>query len=290
MKEFLRALLSYSRRERNGILVLLFLLLLIEVFGSIRLRWKSQEKIDFSPLEKAITARAEPGKTKPAVKLEKDQQVRTIFYFNPNQLPEEKWLSLGLSKKQIAVIRRYEAKGGRFRNKEDVRKMYCISEQTFQRLAPYIVIPQSPERNYPDQSKITKTRERCELNAADSLALLRLPGIGPVLAQRILKFREALGGFYALHQLKEIYALDTSIYQSLTSMCSVDTSGIKKLKINSTGYDALKKHPYLGAKRATLLLNYRNQHGEFTNLQDLQQALRAEDAIFEKLKLYVRFD
>ena len=56
-----------------------------------------------------------------------------------------------------------------------------------------------------------------DLNMADSSDLIKLKGIGPVLARRILNFREALGGFYKVGQLQDVYQLPDSVFQSLSN-------------------------------------------------------------------------
>ena len=47
-----------------------------------------------------------------------------------------------------------------------------------------------------------------ELNMADTTTLKKVPGIGPVFANRIVKYRNLLGGFYAVSQLREVYGID----------------------------------------------------------------------------------
>ena len=75
--------------------------------------------------------------------LSKDKiAVPVLFKFDPNNLPAEKWQQLGLSEKQVATIKNYEAKGGRFYKKEDVAKIYAITADDYKRLASYIDIPE----------------------------------------------------------------------------------------------------------------------------------------------------
>src|SRR5690606_16919999 len=123
------------------------------------------------------------------------------FVFDPNGFPVSDWERLGLTEKQIRMIRNYEAKGGRFRKKEDFAKIYAISSADYARLAPYIRIrettPVNGKRNAPSGRTAPEILApaqlkpdavpsdaplRIELNTTDSLALLALPGIGPVYA------------------------------------------------------------------------------------------------------------
>ena len=131
-----------------------------------------------------------------------------MFPFNPNSLTVAQWKQLGLSERQANVIIHYEAKGGRFYRKEDLKKIYAITADDYTRLEPYINIP---EVEY--ISKKAKPGEIIELNGADSARMTMIRGVGPSFAVRIIRYRNRLGGFYNKEQLKEIYGVD-SVYDS----------------------------------------------------------------------------
>ena len=75
-----------------------------------------------------------------------EEKVITRFNFDPNLLDQKSWLKLGLSEKQINVIQNYISKGGKFRIKNDLKKMYCISKDEFEKLEPFILLPDSFEK------------------------------------------------------------------------------------------------------------------------------------------------
>src|SRR5579859_1381616 len=91
--------------------------------------------------DSAISENNSSTEAKPKSFQAKATQPSELFQFNPNNLPEEDWKRLGFSDRQIRVIKNYESKGGKFRSKDDVKKMYSISEKEYERIEPYIIIP-----------------------------------------------------------------------------------------------------------------------------------------------------
>src|ERR1017187_9352250 len=151
-KNIIRDYFTFNRRERNGIFVLLSIILILILYLSFSDFFFSKEKIDFSKFDKEITQfEAEQKRIGDSVSLQKNYfssgnnpQLDSAerFIFNPNNLGEEDWKRLGLSDKQIHVIKNYESKRGKFTSKEDVKKMYCITPQLYASLESYIQIPQ----------------------------------------------------------------------------------------------------------------------------------------------------
>ena len=64
-----------------------------------------------------------------------------------------------------------------------------------------------------------------DINTADSLLLQTLPGIGPELADRIVAYREQVGSFVAVEQIKDVPGIGEKRYESLRSLITV--GGIK---------------------------------------------------------------
>ena len=161
------------------------------------------------------------------------------FPFDPNTVTPEDLVRLGLSERQAESILNYREKGGRFRAKEDFKKMYVVSDTLYERLEPFIDIP------------------RLELNSADSAALVSLRGIGPWYAPKILEFRESLGGFYSVEQLLEVYGMDEDRLAPLKPQVRVDVSLVRPLRIWELGEEQLAAHPYVGRAAARSIVRFR---------------------------------
>ena len=126
-----------------------------------------------------------------------------------------------------------------------------------------------------------------ELNSADSLMLVRVNGIGPVLSSRIIKYRNMLGGFVNVDQLMEVYGMDSTWFQTMKPSIVADSAQVSKISINSITQPDLERHPYFGKNVARAILNYRQQHGAFTSIDELLKLYLVDDELLQKIKPYI---
>ena len=138
------------------------------------------------------------------------------------------------------------------------------------------------EKTYPKQV----TAHLVDINDADSIAFIALPGIGPRLASRILNFREKLGGFYSSDQLSEVYGLPDSTFQNIRQYLHLAGS-VKTININTASKDELRVHPYIRWNLANAIVEYRNQHGNFQSLEDLKNISVIDETTYNKLIHYL---
>ncbi len=134
--------------------------------------------------------------------------------------------------------------------------------------------------------KKTKPFRVVEINSADSVDLVNLPKIGPVLAGRIVNYRERLGGFKSLKQLTEIWGFKEDMLYDLEGKITLNTSLAKPVLLNSIALEDLKKHPYFKYTLSQALVNYRMQHGPFQNLEDLKKIKMVNDSIYHLILPY----
>ncbi|CAM4162743.1 hypothetical protein EWU23_08615 [Cytophagaceae bacterium 50C-KIRBA] len=154
-----------------------------------------------------------------------------------------------------------------------------------------------PANQYPSQSAShsqkgngnKKLAWQIQINQADSLAWIALPGIGPAFAKRILAYREKLGGFYQAAQLKEVYGLDSLWVNEHIAQFHVGKGVYRFLYINKADWKEFR-HPYLPYRQANLVLNYRKQHGPFQNWEDLKKVQQLDEAVWQKLSPYLSFE
>ena len=108
-----------------------------------------------------------------------------------------------------------------------------------------------------------------ELNSADTTTLKKVPGIGSAFANRIVRFRDLLGGFYTVQQLAEVYGIDEERYTALAPWFTVDESFIQKLPINSLPQDSIRKHPYINNSQARAIVRLRTQKKQLSGWDNL---------------------
>jgi len=222
-----------------------------------------------------------------------------LFSFDPNTASAEDFTALGLPPRTVKTIMNYKAKNGKFYKKEDFQKMYNLSDKDYQRLAPYITIagnrPKYKEYdNNTTSYQANSHQERkpagkriVDLNAADEAALLQLRGIGPAFSKRIINFRNGLGGFVKVEQLKEVYGFPDSTYQQLKSQLTVDANLVRKININTATQEQLAKHTYIGKKIAAQILQLRDEKGSFKEIEELRAIPLINEEKYRKIAPYL---
>ena len=203
-------------------------------------------------------------------------------------------LSLGLPKGVVTVMLRFREKGGKYRRKEDLKKIYILDEADYLRIEPYISIAgdgasiPTVSLDIPKQYDIQKNIS-VDINKADAEAWEQLRGIGPAFSGKITRFREALGGFASVEQVAETRGLPDSTFQKI-KMQLRPSPVFRLIDINTAPADVLSRHPYIDRRTAEAIVSYRQQHGAFRSTDDLRKVYALPEGWMEKMKPYLEFD
>lgn len=295
----LKRFLNLSKTERYGLWLLLVLVSLYLIFLFAFDGHASKNNLyDSSEFQKEIMsweqAVAESDSLRQQYYLSLDNPSKSStqsklkpFDFDPNELSREQWLEMGLNEGQVRSILKFRSKGGQFRSKEDFKKMYVISDVEFSILEPFILLPDKYVKTERTQPEIEKETVNIEINTADTAALQKVKGIGPVFATRIVRYREKLGGFINIEQILEVNGIDSSNFNELSSQLYVNPYAIRKIRVNEADLNEMSAHPYISYNIALSLINYRNQHGRFEVLSDIKNSLLVNDEVYEKISPYL---
>lgn len=131
--------------------------------------------------------------------------------------------------------------------------------------------------------------QRIELNRADSLELLPLPGIGPVFAARIIKYRDLLGGFVSHDQLNEVYGLPSETVEMMRQRTTIDTRAVSKMNLDSVSFRELLRHPYFQIDLVRELMEFRNLMGPIDSLETLKINNLVSDSTLGKISPYLKW-
>lgn len=210
---------------------------------------------------------------------------RKLFYFDPNTASDSIFLCLGITEKQIRTIRNYQNKGGYFNTAADWLKMYSLSESQKRELLPYIKVEKQAWSA--STTGISLTEPLIELNGTDSVELMKLPGIGTKLSKRIIKYRDLLGGYYTMDQLREVYGLNEQTIGLINRRIKVDSTKVQKIDLNFSDRYELSRHPYIGKDNALLIINFRTKYGNITDPSVLKDSMILKGKDYERLKPYL---
>ncbi len=205
----------------------------------------------------------------------------SYFEFDPNTVTHEQLMLLGFSDKQSAAICRYREQGARFREKADFKKVYVVSETKYSELEPFIVIEEVI------LTPIVVEVFIVELNSCTKEDLVKIKGIGDYTAQTIIDYRTKLGGYRKVSQVLEIKGFRAENYEKIQKSLVVNSKLIKPIRINFAEFKELLKHPYLSYEDTKAILNYRNKHGSYTNLDVLKIQELITETVFQKIKPYL---
>lgn len=318
LKSFLKDYFSFTKKERTAVLILIFLITIVFLLPEIipdnnpvvddaalqtfklqlaKLKAVNADTAGYHFNDENAYSGNEPSKG--------NSSAGVLFYFDPNTLSFAGWQKLGIREKTIKTIQNYLLKGGRFRHKNDLEKIYGMRSNDVKILLPYIQIKPEASVFTSDHNRYTSTTEMLpqsrrhsrfehvnasltlDINTADTSALIALPGIGSKLASRIIHFREKLGGFYSLDQLSEVFGLADSVFQRIRPGLKISAENIGTININTTSANELKQHPYFRQNIGNAIVEYRLQHGVYTSKEDLLKIDIVTPEVFEKIAPYV---
>ena len=303
----------FSKKDRMGILVLLFVILAI--FISAKYIYPLIIKGEPVAIADILTAtdsllvkqkddnrksnaysdyNADEGYQAYSKKSYNNTFTGTMFYFDPNTLDAAGWQRLGIKDKTIASMQKYLSKGGRFKEPDDLRKVWGLRDDEKDRIIPYVRITAVAQETYtnnytpyekkPFEKKVIAS---VDINAGDSAAFDALPGIGGGYSRRIINFRNRLGGFYKVEQIAETFGLPDSVFQKIKPLLKISGNDVKKLNVNTAKEEELKAHPYIRWQLAKVITEYKKQHGDFKTLQDLKKIMTIDEETYNKISPYL---
>ncbi len=318
IKSFLRNHFGFSRSETNGLLLLLPIIF-FSVFSPLILKkalnsysnnviYDKKAAIAWKKGLEAKLIVAENEIINSSVNYQSSSQsvlAPKRFNFNANTVNYNQLVSLGFSNKVAKNWTNYLKANGNFKNESDLSKIYGISQSKLKSLTGFIKYDyeQSKKKKKPIQKATDHKRKvylknkftkpiivEGNLNLTNASDLMKIRGIGERISERIIKFRDQLGGFHTMEQLNEVYGLDSIIINQVKSNFFLKDSIQIKIPINSINTEDLASHPYFGKKLAKIIINYRKHHGSYQAVKDLSKIHIISDSLLSKMTPYLQID
>ncbi|MCX7955086.1 MAG: helix-hairpin-helix domain-containing protein [Bacteroidales bacterium] len=293
-------LFYFTRSQRNGLIVLISLIIITWALYIALDKLYFAPQINYEHLERIIDSSVfvkQPTSHKVnSYHSNQKPYNKDTCRVNINNPDYNKLICIGVPENIAKIWINYIKKGGKFFSVNDVRKLWYMSDSVFYAIHTYLYV----ENKYTESLDIQKLTQKqstfikkpqltfIDLNTADTSTLVKLPGIGYVFAKRIIKYRELLGGFYSIDQLKEVYGFTDEMFSKIKGLVYADVFAIKRIDLNSADFKKLISHPYLKDKNLVLnILNLRKKLGKYNNVSDILAHNIIDSLTFNKIKWYL---
>lgn len=303
MKNFLKEYFSLSNDEQRGIIVLLLGITLISIAPKLYQVFRHSTETPKNNTQLLAQFYTQKDDTTTVNLFEENKKTtatqRQLFPFNPNTTSKNELIQLGFSEKTASTLLNYRNKGGKFYKKEDLKKVYGVSEKLYTAIEPYIQIENEKASKKPsytenktvaipkeDKPAISKEAVYININTADSTTLRKINGIGAVYASRIIKYRNLLGGFTNTNQLLEVYGISEEVYQNILPQIYAE-GNLTTININTVNWNTLKNHPYISKEKAGIITKYVTTHGTVKNLDEILNTSIFTKEEIEKIQPYL---
>lgn len=306
IKQLFLSLISFSKTESNGAIVLLVLIVLCLAAPSCYKLIFGIEYAEYSEDERHLNKLVQMMEDLNPSMEEKPIELKL---FNPNTATIQELNALGLPFFLSKRIDNYRIGGGQFKVKGDLSKIYDFPDSLYTVLKDFIDLPDTLDFKAQAGSSRNKSVTRntaashilkelrynepplvIDINKADSLEFQRLYGIGPGYARRLVAFREALGGYYSVDQVGDMFGMTDSLFLQIKSFLHVsDTVTLQTININLATFKQLNAHPYISFELTKEILAAKSKYGKFKQPEDLGRLTLLDTTGRRKLLPYLKF-
>jgi len=264
---------KFSHSQRTGILFLFGIIVILQLtyfFSDFSSLYKvSPEKEKWLSLQSQIDS----------MKQEKLDYVPKIYPFNPNFITDYKGYKLGMSVPEIDRLLAFRKENKYVNSPEEFQAVTKVSDSLLNAISPYFKFPDwvknkkefKAYKKYPNTAFAKKEKiVVIDINQASQEDLIRIYGIGEAISLRILKFKESLGGFVSMEQMKDVWGLSPEVIENLNSHFKVSVlPNLKKIDINNASIKELSQFPYFNYQLARQIVTFRSMNGDIKNIEDL---------------------
>ena len=312
LKRLVRNYFGFSKTQTNGFMILSPLIFALLFTPNIFRKLTEVEYNEFDSDKRQLDSLVAlwNNSVKPKVEKEVAPEINIrLTSFDPNIASTEELMGVGLDERLASRIGNYINAGGGFKVKSDLKRIYGFPDSLYLVLEQYIQLPNElPKRTSKDKEPFERPSNKeslyeevevnaslpelfvLDINEADSIDFQKLRGIGPAYSSRIVKFRQLLGGFNNIDQIKEVFGVSDSLYQSIASQLSVkEVFTPVQININLATFKEINAHPYISYEQTKEIMNAKSKYGKFKSPADLSRLTSFDSIQIVKLTPYLQF-
>jgi len=266
---------QFSKEQQRGILGLFLIIIVIQMI-SFFVDFKTTPKVNLEE-QKWLALNSEINR----LENQQNRQSVKMYPFNPNFITDYKGYKLGMSVAELDKLQAFRKENKYVNSAEEFQALTGVSDSLLAVMAPYFKFPDwvknkatsklvaFSNKNSANFSKKEKLVVK-DINQATQEDLIKINGIGEAISKRILKFKESLGGFVSMEQMKDVWGLSPEVIEQLNANFKVGViPNFKKIDINNTSVRELTQFPYFKYNLAREIVIYRSMNGDIKNVADL---------------------
>lgn len=287
---------KFSKQERSGIFFLLLIIVILQAIFYV-------VKYTSYPVKENLSVDKETQSIIDSLKKRSlHQDTIQVFPFNPNFISDYKGYTLGMSPEEIDRLHSYRKRNLFVNTTTEFQEVTQISDSLLNRISPYFKFPEWTKNRFQKKPKYQVAKivdepdvnpnsvQPKDLNIVTADELKSIYGIGDKLSQRIIKFRDRLGGFFSNDQLYDVYGLEPKVVQRTLKRYKVlSQPDIEKININTASEAEISKLIYLSKTMATKIVEYRKDNGAFNSFDELTKIEGFPSQKIDRIKLYLTF-
>lgn len=270
----------YNKRQRNGVVYLLFLILFLQgvyIYVSNNKNFVVHDDKELQELRKELDS----------LKQEKSKTLN-LYKFNPNYITDEKGYLLGMSAEEIDRLFSFRASGGWVENTNHFQKITQVSDSLLMSISPLFKFP-SVSKKYKVKKELKTKSIKKDINQATEEDLKHIYGIGDKLATRIIKYRNLLQGFSNMNQLTEVWGLSRETVNTIKLKFKIITEPkIEKININTASFKEVLSIVYLDYDATKLLFRYKDSLGGVRNIEEIKKIQGFPIEKYDRIVLYLQ--
>jgi len=281
---------TFSKQQRHGIFLLITIIVILQsiyfYLHSTNTDVHTNEK-ELLAFEKEVDSLRE---------LEIAQRIPKIYPVNPNYITDYRGALFGMSTEEIDRLLAFRNQGEWINSVKQFQTVTRISDSLLETIQPYLKFPEwvnSKPRYRSFNNNQPKTwAQKIDLNKATAEQLQQVNGIGKVLSNRIVKFRNAfIGGFIADVQLHDVYGLTPETIDKIMEQFTVKTpKDIIKINLNTAEVDQLVTIQHIDYELAHQIVQQRKLREGFKTIEELKKVKGFPADKIEIIQLYLQID
>ncbi|MFA9188835.1 helix-hairpin-helix domain-containing protein [Flavobacterium sp. FBOR7N2.3] len=266
---------QFSKEQQRGILGLFLVIIGIQ-FVSFFVDFKTTPKVDLEE-QKWLAIHSEIN----TLENQQNQHSFKMYPFNPNFITDYKGYQLGMSVAEIDKLHAFRKENKYVNSAKEFQVVTGVSDSLLAAMAPYFKFPDWVKNKSMAKSVLFSNTNSAyfskkeklvvkDINQATQDDLIKIYGIGDAISKRILKFKESLGGFVSMEQMKDVWGLSPEVIEQLNTNFKVGAlPNFKKIDINNASVKELAQFPYFRYNLAREIVIYRSMNGDIKNASDL---------------------